>query len=623
MPPFTREMARRHKKNMSAKQQRTWVHVARSAYDSCKKKGGTDSDCEASAIIQANGVTGTPAMKTNALATQERRLVIQAALTVPPHRTTLHNREHLVAPAVLIVEGVLNGAYIPGTSLQADTWDFVPIVINHPLNELGTPISARTPEVYDQYGIGHVYRAQISTGTRNGVAVRSLRAELWLDMDRIEALGGEALQALEMVENELPLECSTGFYSEAILGPGVFQDVPYQETLVHVRPDHLAVLPNSIGACSWGDGCGLPRIHDTAAPCACPDHACTCSTGEPLVHDDTAVSTPHGWRGFLQMLRAFVTQEDPEPPVPSDPDDAPPAEEEEEDEEETGEEKEPAAVLLAEQADLELHEALQGCLIREMGADAMPYWLVDVDAVAQSFTCRMGDQLYRRYFTQDGDGLITLTPDKDEVQRQTDYVTVPGTSGPAETEENDPMTMHGTPTAAVKARVNALINNERTTWTERERHYLEQQEEGFLILLEQQPLLPAPIQPAPDPTSTEEALAHIPKEFGVRETIVSAVRRYERHKNKLIDILVNTKTNPFSREQLNQWDDTTLEQLVIMAGEPLPDQTPPHVADAPSNYTGRRMPQIRIVQDEDEGIPAPPDTMTLVVQRRRELGLMS
>ena len=38
-----------------------------------------------------------------------RRLTIQAALTVPPARLTLNNREYLTAPAVLIVEGVFNG----------------------------------------------------------------------------------------------------------------------------------------------------------------------------------------------------------------------------------------------------------------------------------------------------------------------------------------------------------------------------------------------------------------------------------------------------------------------------------------------------------------------------------
>jgi hypothetical protein len=621
MPPFTREMAKRHKKGLSAKQQRQWVQVARSAYDSCKKKGGSDSDCEASAIIQANGVTGTPAMKANALQTHERRLVIQAALTVAPHRMTLHNREHLVAPAVLIVEGVLNGAYIPGTSLQADMWDFVPIVINHPLNELGTPISARTPEVYDQYGIGHVYRAQVSTGTRKGTPVRSLRAELWLDMDRIELLGGEALQALEMVENELPLECSTGFYSEAIPGLGVFQDVPYVETLVGVRPDHLALLPNSIGACSWGDGCGLPRLHQTTAPCACTGETCTCAAeaatlpGHPA---DTATPRVSGWRGFVQMLRAFVNHEDP---APHDPDDAPPDEDGEEDA--TGdeeEEQEPAAAHLTPQADLALRDALERCLIQEMGAQAIPCWVVEVDAEAQSFTCEMGGVLLRRYWTQDGDGLITLTPDTDEVQRQTDYVTVPGTSGPADAEENDPMTMQGTPpTATVKARVSALIAQERSGWTERDRPILERMDEATLIRLEQQPIHPAPTLPHV-PTTMDEAIATMPHHL--REPLQAMSQEYESRKQQAITVLAANKDCAFTAEELQAMTAQKLEKLVLMSGEALPGR---YLSPAlePSNYTGRRMPQLRIVQDENEGIPAPPDTMTLVVQRRRELGLMS
>jgi hypothetical protein len=619
MPPFTREMSRRHKKGLSAKQQRMWVEVARSAFAKCKREGGSDSECEASAIIQANGVTGTPAMKTHALQTQERRLVIQAALTVPPHRTTLHNREHLVAPAVLIVEGVLNGAYIPGTSLQADTWDFVPIVINHPLNELGTPISARTPEVYDQYGIGHVYRAEISTGTRNGTPVRSLRAEPWLDMDRIEALGGEALQALEMVENELPLECSTGFYSEAIPGLGVFQDVPYVETLVHVRPDHLALLPNSIGACSWGDGCGLPRLHHATSPCACQGDTCACHADASALlgdQEDTATPRASGWRGFLQMLRAFVNHEDPEPP---DPDDAPP--DDDEDEDHLGEEEEePTEAHLAPQADLALRETLEGCLIQEMGAQALPCWVVEVDAAAQSFTCEMGGALLRRYWTQDWSGVITLTPDTDEVERQTDYETVPGTSGPADAEENDPMTMQGTPpTATVKARVSALIAQERSGWTERDRPILERMDEATLIRLEQQPIHPAPTPPHV-PTTMDEAIATMPHHL--REPLQAMSQEYESRKQQAITVLAANKDCAFTAEELQDMTAQKLEKLVLMSGETLPGR---YLSPAlePSNYTGRRMPQIRIVQDENEGIPPPPDTMTLVVQRRRELGLMN
>lgn len=621
MPPFTTRDARRHKKGLSARQARQWSHVANSMYNRCISSGVAAATCEARAIRGANGVTGTPAQSTN-----ERRFTIETALTVPPSRLTLNDREYLTAPAVLIVEGVLNGGYIAGAELMPQDWNAVPVVVNHPVDADQQPQSARSPEVLAQCGIGHLYRCRLGEGQRRGHPAASLCAEIWIDVAQAQACGGEALEVMAMLETQTPIEVSTGFYSDAVRQAGSFYGTPYQEILVNLRPDHLAILPNTLGACSWADGCGLPRLHEDASACTCETETCTCHLQtEEEVETEEAIAPARGWRGFLRLLRTFVAQEEAAPPAAADQGDAPPPEDDDEDDPaDEVEDATAAEVLMVEQTDVDLREALYGCLAREMGTHSTPIFIESVDHENHSFVYRQGERLCRRYWHME-EGLVVLAEDHEDVQRNTSYTAVPGSSGPVDEQEEYVMTVqNGTKAVspAIKARVNALINNERTGWNEGDRHHLETMSEAALIRLGQETIEREPPPPAAQPGSLEEAVAlHIPQDFGMRETITSAVRRYERHKSKLIDIVVNAKSNPFTREELASWDDTRLEQLVVMAGEPLPDQTPPHLADVPANYTGRHMPQIRIVNMEEDAVPPTPNTLDRVIERQRELGL--
>src|SRR3990167_5857833 len=57
MPWSVRDVDK-HKKGMTRKQKKQWVAVANSALKSCMDDGGSEEDCAASAIKQANGVAG-------------------------------------------------------------------------------------------------------------------------------------------------------------------------------------------------------------------------------------------------------------------------------------------------------------------------------------------------------------------------------------------------------------------------------------------------------------------------------------------------------------------------------------------------------------------------------------
>lgn len=164
----------------------------------------------------------------------------------------LNGKRYIVAPMVMISPGVLNGSkgplYYPLEEIaaNADDWNGIPIVVNHPtLN--GKPVSARSPEVLEQYGIGYVFKA---------VANGKLSAEAWIDVEKAESIDTRIVDSLNA---GIKLEVSTGLFvdQEAADEGATFNDKAYTHVARNFRPDHLAVLPDTIGACSIEDGCGV------------------------------------------------------------------------------------------------------------------------------------------------------------------------------------------------------------------------------------------------------------------------------------------------------------------------------------------------------------------------------
>src|SRR6266581_395967 len=208
--PFTTRDAHRHKHGMSDRQATRWVAVANSVLSRCISAGGTDASCAPRAIRQANGVVGTPAnpSSTNAM------LTVNTALTVQPQRLVHNDQDYLVAPCVMLVAGVLNGSLVTNEAIVPQDWQSIPVVVNHPTDADGLPVSARAPEVLSQCGVGHVFHAHLGQGARAGQQVTSLVGELWLNLADVARCGNEAAQAVQMLETQQPLEVSTAFFSE-------------------------------------------------------------------------------------------------------------------------------------------------------------------------------------------------------------------------------------------------------------------------------------------------------------------------------------------------------------------------------------------------------------------------
>lgn len=168
-------------------------------------------------------------------------------------RAMLHNREHIVAPLVLIVPGVLEGSrgalYYPPEEVERDpsVWNHVPIVVYHPyLN--GQPTSARDPEILNRQGIGVILNTHINNGR--------LVAEGWFDAERTRQIDQRVWQALQAGQ---AMELSTGLALQEQQAPAnsVHNGKPYTAIATNYKPDHLAVLPDQTGACSIKDGCGV------------------------------------------------------------------------------------------------------------------------------------------------------------------------------------------------------------------------------------------------------------------------------------------------------------------------------------------------------------------------------
>lgn len=169
-------------------------------------------------------------------------------------RETVNGRLYFVAPLTMIVPGVLPGSkgplyYSPReVAHNHKVWNYTPIVVYHPFDHVGNPASARDPGVLEKQGIGHVRNSRIDNG--------KLKGEGWFDVERTRLVDKRVLDSLE---NGQPIELSTGLFTENIPAPSgsVHNGRPYDFIATKYKPDHLAILPDQVGACSINDGCGV------------------------------------------------------------------------------------------------------------------------------------------------------------------------------------------------------------------------------------------------------------------------------------------------------------------------------------------------------------------------------
>lgn len=183
-------------------------------------------------------------------------------ISVKLRRETLNDKEYLVAPVRMVVQGVLKGSqgalYYPAEEISANPtdWNGMPIVApTHPVDADGVEVSARSPEILSSHAVGTIFRTVANVIDDGRTA---LDAEAWFDEKASNRVDPRILSSIKAGK---PVELSTGLFTEnhepLENEEAVFNGVPYDFIARNYKPDHLAILPDEVGACSLKDGCGV------------------------------------------------------------------------------------------------------------------------------------------------------------------------------------------------------------------------------------------------------------------------------------------------------------------------------------------------------------------------------
>jgi len=167
----------------------------------------------------------------------------------------LEGQKCLVAPCRMLVEGVHNGSKGPGyypkeeIASNPSVWNHMPIMVGHPKDSSGAYISARSSA-----GVLNASKIGILLNTKANDGGKYLDTEAWFVENRVKQIDNRIYEALN---NNTPMEVSTGLDATVVETSGIWNSEKYDFIVTNFEPDHLAILPDQIGACSLSDGAGL------------------------------------------------------------------------------------------------------------------------------------------------------------------------------------------------------------------------------------------------------------------------------------------------------------------------------------------------------------------------------
>ncbi len=171
-------------------------------------------------------------------------------------------KKFLVVSGIPVREQVMNTYLVPAAEIARSIagWNDTAISIQHPKSNNG---SANVPDP-DVAIIGRFYNARW-----DGNHAR-MSGEYWIEIDEaMKWKEGETI--INSIKAGKILETSTGYYADDDPTPGEFNGRAYKTIHRNLLPDHIAILPNEIGACSIHDGCGINRnVKLNECECDCP-----------------------------------------------------------------------------------------------------------------------------------------------------------------------------------------------------------------------------------------------------------------------------------------------------------------------------------------------------------------
>lgn len=439
-------------------------------------------------------------------------------------REKLNGVDHIVVPVVMMVEGVHSGSHGPILHKAEDlgrypeSWDGIPVTIGHPVVD-GQYVSANSPAVLQDWAVGRIFNTQIVDD--------SLKAEAWINEEDLERISEDTL---ERINNGEVIEVSIGIFSDEETTPGIWNNERYTAIARNHRPNHLALLPDEVGACSIADGCGI-RVNKKGK---------------------TNVTT--------KAKRIVVNTEN---------------------QNEILKEINRIGFSINELGFNEIREKISNAVygFDSRGRDHYVEEIYDdyfVYAEYNSMVEPRERKLYKLSYSIDDSGNVELTGEPVVVKREISYTPVPQTNGRVKAERLNKKINNNMCKECVKKLADNLINNKATAWSEKDREYLEAQPEDVLEKMTPPP--PASeqqvntvVKPTREdilavfsekPMSDEEFLQLASPE--VRLSIKEGLALRTNQKNKLVaDILTNTEEWP--KEELELMELPTLQKIYKLA----------------------------------------------------------
>lgn len=406
----------------------------------------------------------------------------------------LHGKQYMVVPVAMMTEGVHHGSqgplFYPASEFQrnAVVWNMKPVVVYHPeINGVG--ISACDPDVARKQQIGMLMNTRWDG---------KLRSEAWLDPSQVMAVDPRVMDA---ITNGKVMEVSTGLFTDNEQTSGKWGDEEYVAVARNYQPDHLAVLPDKVGACSVADGAGLLQLNEDG-------RAANLKPGKLLAHS-------------LREVRRLVAN----------------------------------AMSFGN-----VSQAIGASLRAAYGEDT---WTVDVYPGFVVYENK--GKLYRLDYTTDKDGKVTLDTKPDEVQRVSEYRSVAtgafvgnGRPGTSNDKESNTMTKAQRIAALIANTATPWTDSDKPALEDMPEDVLAKLEPKADAPAAPTPT-PAPAQPTANtgtpapaqpvaPVTVDAYIAQAPA--GIQEVLRNGVAVLEAQKADLIGRITANASNRFSKEWL-------------------------------------------------------------------------
>ncbi len=411
-----------------------------------------------------------------------------------------NGRDYLVVPVVMMVEGVHNGSRgaifhsSQELSKSAPNWNGMPVTISHP-EVNGDYVSANSEQILQDWGVGHISNARMEDN--------KLKAEAWIDIQKTTAISPETVTAIN--EGKI-LEVSLGLYSEEDGIAGIWNNEEYISSAFNYIPDHLALLPGEVGACSVMDGCGI-RVNKSNE-----------KEGGKNVDE-------------LEVLKGFKKDESIFPIVYA-----------------TGlkETVEKVRESLYSKDSISKEHYLE-----EVYSDSVIYRLASYEVVDEQQGMRKfkGEQLYKQNYTIDTNGIVTFVGNPEKVVKKIDYISV------NKSKEEKGMCK------TCKEKAAALIANSHTHFDENDREWLEALSEDKLDKM-------IPKVKTVEKTVEVEVNKEVTKEMALevlgieKSQYEKGLEIYNAKRSEVVtNILNNTEKGVWTKEDLEAMKLETLERI--------------------------------------------------------------